>query len=64
MKKFYFTLLIIINLSPFSIISQIDYSSPEEQGISSNRLNEVSRISKNLIDDNKVLILNIIPYLK
>ena len=54
MKKFYSTLLIIINLSHFSITAQIDYSSPEEQGISSNRLNEVSRISKNLIDDNKV----------
>ena len=54
MKTLYFTLLTIISLSPFSIIAQFDYSSPEEQGISSNRLNEVSRISKNLIDDNKV----------
>tara|TARA_B100000989_G_scaffold97430_1_gene70928 strand:- start:221 stop:1495 length:1275 start_codon:yes stop_codon:yes gene_type:complete len=54
MKKLYSTLLIIINLTPLFLIAQINYSSPEEQGIFGDKLDEVSKISENLVNDNKV----------
>ena len=46
--------IILINIIPCFLFSQLDHTSPEELGISYHKLEKISQISKRLVDDNKV----------
>ena len=52
MKSFKF--IILVSLLPYFLFCQIDYASPEEEGLSSNKIDKVSLISERIVDENKV----------
>ena len=52
MKSFKF--IILVSLLPYFLFCQIDYASPEEEGLSSNKIDKVSLISERLVDEDKV----------
>ena len=52
MKSYRF--IILINVLPYFLFSQIDYANPEDEGLSKDTIDKVSVISERLVDGNKV----------
>ncbi len=52
MKSYRF--IILINVLPYFLFGQIDYANPEDEGLSSDKIDKVSLISERLVDENKV----------